>query len=128
MKARINRRPHGWWTRSIAHAWCSLRQEFDQPRAPHDRRAGDELAGIKTAFLETWRTHEDGPTSFDEAGDQVFEGLKTLFVDRVGCALHGQPNALGAEEDHGLLVRGDGGTGDDESDGGPVGIIKRMGQ
>ena len=73
-----------------------MRQKLDEPCSAHDRCTWDKFAGIKGAFLEAWRTHEDGPTGFHKTGDQVFEGLKALFVDRVGCALDGQAGGRAA--------------------------------
>ena len=46
----------------------------------------------------------------------------------VDVALLGDSYTLGAEEDHSLFLRAEGGVGDDEADGGLVGVVAGRGE
>ena len=49
-------------------------------------------------------------------------------MDVVNVSLFGNAYALGAKEDHGLLLRAEGGVGYDEGHGGLVGVVLGVGE
>ena len=63
------------------------------------------------------------PPPLTNLSDEVLERREgRALVDLLGLALDGGPDAVGREEDHGLLLAAEGGVGDDEGQGGLVAV------
>jgi hypothetical protein len=108
---------------SVRDARGTLAEELDEPGAADDDGAGDEVVLVELAALEAGGADEDLAAGRREVGHQFGQRGEALLVDAVGVATLRQTHPLRAEEDHRLLVGGDGGVGHHEGYRGPVSVV-----
>ena len=108
--------------RSVGDSRAVVGQELDELGAAYDSRPINEVGLVKAALFEARGTDVDITTECGEAVHQILERHEPFLVDVVGITLFGNTNSLGAEEDHGLLLRAQGSVGYYEGHGGLVGV------
>jgi hypothetical protein len=111
----------------IRHTRHAARQELDEFGAADDFRALHEFIFIESTLFETWRAHENRPTSLDKIGHELFERRKPGLMNIIRVAFDGKSHAFGAQKNQGFLFRTNCSIGYDKGHGRLVRIILGIG-
>src|SRR5262245_43356693 len=113
---------------SVAEAGAAIGEKLHELGATGDGGAGYQAGLVQLALLEARRADENRSARLGKAFHQLLAPWEALVTTVIGVALLAETHPLDAQEDKGLLSRGDGSIGDDEGHSGSVRVVLGTGQ